>query len=157
MGSVTKAKKLEAGKVRDMHNEDLENDNDNEGFVPEQNELSPIGSHEVFEMTNKNVLKKRGRTEYEENSDPSENASKSDILVQLTKLAAIFEGVYEMFERWEYERTYTAWDAIKEIPNLSEDIRLEAFNLLDTKTKNDGFLKMTPEERANWINLMRKS
>ncbi|XP_074346117.1 uncharacterized protein At2g29880-like [Apium graveolens] len=54
----------------------------------------------------------------------------------------------------EQERTYTAWDAIKEIPNIDEDNRLEVLNLLDTKTKKDCFMKMTLEERAKWIHIM---
>ncbi|KAK1374243.1 hypothetical protein POM88_030436 [Heracleum sosnowskyi] len=157
LGSVAEAKKLEAGDVKYMHTDDLNYDTDNEEFVPEHNELSPIGSPEVFVVSNEKLLGKRGRTEYEKNSGSSGNTLESDILVQLTKLTAIFEGVYGMVEKWEHERTYTAWDAVKEVPDLSEDIRLEAFNLIDTKIKNDGFLKMTPEERADWINMMRKS
>ncbi|XP_051116739.1 uncharacterized protein LOC127241639 [Andrographis paniculata] len=41
--------------------------------------------------------------------------------------------------------------AIKEIPNLKEDIRLKAFDFLDTKSEKDRFFKMIIEEIANWI------
>lgn len=121
MGSVIEAKKLQVGEVRDKHTKYL--NYDNVELVPEQNELSPIGSLEIFEVSNKRLLGKRGRTEYEENSNPIGNTLESDILVQLTKLAAIFEGVYRMLEKWEHERTYTAWDTIKKVPNLSKDVR----------------------------------
>lgn len=158
LGGIVVAKKLEVGEVRDMHTDDLNYDTDNEGFVPEQNELPPRDSPEVFEVSNNKLLGKRGRTEYKENFNPSGNTPESEILVQLiTKLATISEDIFGMLEKLEHERTYTAWDVIKEVPNLSEDICLEAFNLLDTKTRIDGFLRMTPEERANWINMMRKS
>ena len=43
------------------------------------------------------------------------------------------------------------WDAIKEIPNLDADTRIKAFDLLVTKSQKDGFLKMSVEERAQWI------
>ncbi|KAK1403578.1 hypothetical protein POM88_003183 [Heracleum sosnowskyi] len=94
---------------------------------------------------------KKSRLEYEENSNSSENTLESEILVQLAKLTTMLENLYEMLKERKQERTYTSWDAIKEVPNLDEDVRLEAFNLLDTKPKIDGFLKMTLEERAKWI------
>ena len=77
---------------------------------------------------------------------------------QLDKLTTTFEGVYSLLEKRESllekrerDRAYTIWDAIEEIPNLDEDIRFKAFDLLDTKSKGDGFLKMAPEVRENWI------
>ncbi|ONI01334.1 hypothetical protein PRUPE_6G133700 [Prunus persica] len=43
------------------------------------------------------------------------------------------------------------WDAIKETPNLDERARYKAPSLLNTNTKKDAFLKMSPQERSNWI------
>ncbi|KAK1365831.1 Disease resistance protein [Heracleum sosnowskyi] len=157
LGSSTEARTLEAGEMRDLRIEDLAFDVDSEVFVLEQNDPSPKGSPNFFEVPRKKLPTKRGRVDYEGSSDSSANPPKSDIFQQLAKLTSTFEGVYGLLEKGEQERTYTAWDAIKEVPNLGEDIRLEAFNFLDTKTKKDGFLKMTPEERANWIhNMMSK-
>lgn len=102
-------------------------------------------------MPKKKLPTKRARRDSEGSSNSSSNNPKSDILENLAKLTTTFEGVYGLLQKRESERMYTVWDAIKEVPNLSEDVRLEAFNLLDTKTKKDGFLRMTPEERANWI------
>lgn len=158
LGSITEARTLEAGEGTDIRIDDLNYELDNEGFVSEQDDSISMGSPQVFEISKKKLPIKRGRTEYEGSSNSSGSTSKSDILEQLTKLTTTFEGVYGLLEKREHERRYTAWDAIKEVPNLSEDIRLEAFNLLETKTKKDGFLKMSPEERARWIlNMTRKS
>ncbi|KAK1377398.1 Disease resistance protein [Heracleum sosnowskyi] len=118
LGNSTEARTLEAGEMRDLRIDDLAFDVDSEVFVLEQNDPSPKGSPEVFEVPRKKLPTKR--------------------------------GVYGLLEKREQERTYTAWDAIKEVPNLG-------FNFLDTKTKKDDFLKMTSEERENWIhNMMSK-
>ncbi|XP_074346560.1 uncharacterized protein At2g29880-like [Apium graveolens] len=75
----------------------------------EHNNLSPIGFPEVFELSKKNFQPKEAKAR-----------------------------VYGLLQKWENEKIYTTWDAIKEVPNLSENVRLEPFNLLDTKTKKDG-------------------
>lgn len=147
LGNATDARTLQASEVQDTCIDDLTYDL--EEF--EQNNSPLTGSPEVFELPKKKLPTKRGRSEYEGGSKSSSNNPKSGILEQLAKLTTTFEGVYGLLQRRENEKMYTAWDAIKEVPNLSEDVRLEAFNLLDTKTKKDGFLRMTPEERANWI------
>ncbi|KAL8146051.1 hypothetical protein AgCh_003979 [Apium graveolens] len=147
LGSVTDARTLKASEVQETRIDDLSYNL--EGF--EQNNSSPIGSPEVFELSKKKLPTKRGRSEYEESSNSSGNNHKHNILEQLAKLTSTFEGVYGLLQKRGNEKTYTTWDAIKEVPNLSENVRLEAFNLLDTKIKKDGFFRMTPEERAIWI------
>ncbi|KAM7483020.1 hypothetical protein LguiB_007603 [Lonicera macranthoides] len=49
-------------------------------------------------------------------------------------------------------RSDNIWDVIKEIPNLDDNTRYMACDLLNTKAKKDLFLKMSLEERSSWIN-----
>ncbi|XP_050385108.1 LOW QUALITY PROTEIN: uncharacterized protein At2g29880-like [Argentina anserina] len=163
--NVTDATTLDVGERGDISIDNFEYDVENEVFVrPTQNDptlrsSSPLGCPEVLEVPkhrrNKN---KRGRAEYEGSSSSSGNISQGGIMEQLNKLTTTFEGVYSLLEKREsllekreMERGYTTWDVIMEIPNLDEDTCLMAFGLLNTKTKKDGFLKMTSTQRANWI------
>lgn len=144
---------LKAGEGRDLV--DLNANADNEGFVgPEHNDPPAMRSLEVLELPKNQLLSKRSRNEYDESSDLGEDALKSGILEQLTKLTKTFEGFYDLMQKREDERTYTTWDAIKEVSNLDANMRINAFNLLDTQTKKDGFLRMSPEEREEWITVM---
>ncbi|XP_075500123.1 uncharacterized protein At2g29880-like [Primulina tabacum] len=43
------------------------------------------------------------------------------------------------------------WDAIKEVPNLENRTRYKVFDLLNARSKKMAFLKMTIEERLEWI------
>ena len=56
-------------------------------------------------------------------------------------------------EKRERMRKSNIWDAIKEIPNLDDNTRYTAGDLLNTKAKKDLFLKMSPKEHSSWINL----
>ncbi|XP_062006038.1 uncharacterized protein At2g29880-like [Rosa rugosa] len=49
------------------------------------------------------------------------------------------------------ERQSKIWDAIMEIPNLDEATGFKTLELLDTKTKKDRFLNMSPQQRSKWI------
>ncbi|KAH6763661.1 hypothetical protein C2S51_014910 [Perilla frutescens var. frutescens] len=121
---------------------------------PSSGSTPPSGFPEMSEVsTQRRTQPKRSRAQYKATSGSTEN-----IMEEIKKLTNTFDGVYNlllkrdtMLEKRERERSYTTWDAIKEIPNLDEYIRLKAFDLLDTKPKKDNFLKMTIEERANWI------
>ncbi|XP_074347046.1 uncharacterized protein At2g29880-like [Apium graveolens] len=53
LGSSTEARTLEVDEVSELRIDDLNFDVDSEEFVLEQNGSSPIGSHEVFEMSKK--------------------------------------------------------------------------------------------------------
>ncbi|KAL6175998.1 hypothetical protein ACLB2K_052634 [Fragaria x ananassa] len=114
---------------------------------------------EVSEVPNqRRTRSKRSRNEYEGSSSSTGNTPQSGIMEHLDKLTTTFEGVYSLLEKRESllekrerDRAYTIWDAIEEIQNLDEDIRFKAFDLLDTKSKSHGFLKMAPKVRANWI------
>ncbi|KAH6789550.1 hypothetical protein C2S51_004556 [Perilla frutescens var. frutescens] len=162
LGSATDANTLGDDENRDSHIEDLTFDVENEVFVAlSQDELPSSGSTppsmlpEVPEGSiQRRNQPKRSRTQYEATSGSTEN-----IMAGIKKLSTTCEGVHNLLlkrdsilEKKEKEICcYTTWDAIKEIPNLDEDTRLKAFDLLDTKFRKDGFLKMTVEERANWI------
>ncbi|KAH6807511.1 hypothetical protein C2S51_028619 [Perilla frutescens var. frutescens] len=161
LGSATDAKTLGDDENRDARIEYLSFDAENEMFValsqdepPSSGSTLPSEFSEVSEVsTQRRTQPKRSRAQYETTSGSTEN-----IMEEIKKLTNTFDGVHNLLlkrdtiiEKRERERLYTSWDAIKEIPNLDEDIRLKAFDLLDTKSKKDGFLKMTIEERANWI------
>lgn len=109
------------------------------------------------EVPKNKLSTKKSRAEYEEGSNSGGNHLESEIIVQLTKLTTVAEKVHELFKKMVEERTSSesdAWDAIREVPNLAEEIRIKAFKLLDTQPKKDGFLKMTHEERAKWMLMM---
>ena len=54
-------------------------------------------------------------------------------------------------EKKEKERKSNIWDAIKETPNLDSSARYKALAMLNTKTKKDVFLNMSPEEHSKWL------
>ncbi|KAH6800846.1 hypothetical protein C2S52_001310 [Perilla frutescens var. hirtella] len=161
LGSATDANTLGEDENRDVRIEDLTFDTENEAFValsqdepPSSGSTPPSGLPEVPEgSTQRRNQPKRSRTQYEATSGSNEN-----IMEEFKKISNTIGEVHNLLlkrdtilEKREKERSCTTWDAIKEIPNLDEDTRLKAFDLLDTKSKKDGFLKMAVEERANWI------
>ncbi|KAB2611218.1 hypothetical protein D8674_019250 [Pyrus ussuriensis x Pyrus communis] len=50
-----------------------------------------------------------------------------------------------------HKKQNSIWDAIKEILNLDEPACYQAVALLDTKTKKDAFLKISPKKKSNLI------
>ncbi|KAK1363762.1 hypothetical protein POM88_039323 [Heracleum sosnowskyi] len=98
LGSSTKARTLEAGEMRDLRIDDLAFDVDSAVFVLEQNDPSPKGSPEVFEVPRKKLPTKRGRVDYEGSSDSSANPPKSDIFQQLAKLTSLLK---EFMDCWK--------------------------------------------------------
>ncbi|WCJ24335.1 hypothetical protein M5689_006302 [Euphorbia peplus] len=158
LGSETDARTFEDGDNRDVRIEDFTYDAENKVFVglsqtdPSFGSARPLESPELSEVPNQRRSQaKRSRAQYQANSSSTENIPQNAAMEEIKKLTTTVQGVYNLLENRERERAYTTWDAIKEIPNLDEDIRIKAFDLLDTKSKKDGFLKMTLGERANWI------
>ncbi|XP_057791209.1 uncharacterized protein At2g29880-like [Salvia miltiorrhiza] len=166
LGSATDARTLGVDENRAPHIEELNYDAENEAFVglaqddpPSSGSKSPLVFPEVPEIsTQKRAAAKRSRAQFDINSGHTENSSHHDFMAEVKKITNIFDGVHillekrdTMLEKRQRERSYTTWDAIKEIPDLDEDVRIKAFDLLDTKTKKNEFLKMTVEERARWI------
>ncbi|KAM7462226.1 hypothetical protein LguiA_030347 [Lonicera macranthoides] len=158
LGSATDARTLGASEGIEVSIEDLEYDVDSNAFIrPNYNDTSfhstsPLQSPEFLEVPMQGTTqKKRNRTDYEGSSSSSKNTPQGGVIEKLDKISTSFEGIYSLLEKREKERQYTIWDAIKEIPNLEEDTRFKAVELLDTKGKKDVFLKMSPEERSSWI------
>ncbi|KAL1189885.1 hypothetical protein V5N11_026896 [Cardamine amara subsp. amara] len=63
-------------------------------------------------------------------------------------------------KRWEKEaednkeaedKANNVWDAIKEIPDLDEDLRYEAMTLVHSLGIKSGFVNMSIAERNGWI------
>lgn len=57
----------------------------------------------------------------------------------------------EAEEREAEKRKNNVWDAIKEIPDLEQDICYDAVTTIHTLKMKDVFLRMTVEERLGWI------
>ncbi|KAH6778645.1 hypothetical protein C2S51_009957 [Perilla frutescens var. frutescens] len=143
LGSATDAKTLGDDESRDVRIKNLAFDPENKAFVAlSQDEPLSSGSTpssglpKVSEgSTQRRNQPKRSRAQCEATSDSFEN-----IMEEIKKLSNTFEEVHNLLlkrdiilEKRKRERSYTTWDTIKEIPNLDEDIRLKAFNLLNTK------------------------
>lgn len=139
---------LETNEISDIRIDDLDYDINDEGFVQKDNG-STLGSSEIFKLTKKKLPIKRSRNDHEEGSNLNENTLLPSILEHVTKLGTSLERINDSLQKRENE--ITTWDAIKEVPDVDDHIRFEAFNLLDCETKKDGFLKMTLEERARWM------
>ena len=85
------------------------------------------------------------------------------IFLSIDSIAANFRGVHSLLEKREKDREKSEMekrekerqscilDAIKETPNLDERSRYKVVALLTNKTKKEAFLKMSSEERSNWI------
>ncbi|KAH6775054.1 hypothetical protein C2S52_012615 [Perilla frutescens var. hirtella] len=159
LGIATDANTLGEDENRDAHIEDLTFDPESDAFVAlSQDDQSPSGftppSEQLPEVTESSTQRpkqpKRSRTQYEATSGSSEK-----IMEEVKTLFGEVHGLLlkrdSVLEKTEKERSYTTWDAIKEIPNLDADTRIKAFDLLVTKSQKDGILKMSVEERAHWI------
>ncbi|XP_057786349.1 uncharacterized protein At2g29880-like [Salvia miltiorrhiza] len=166
LGSATDARTLGVDENRALHIEDLNYDAENEAFVglaqddpASSGSKSPLVFPEVPEVsTQRKAAAKRTRAQFDINSGLTENSSHHDFMSEVKKITNTFDGVHSllekpetMLEKRQRERSYTTWDAIKEISDLDDDVRMKAYDLLDTKTKKDRFLKMTVAERSSWI------
>ncbi|ONI28201.1 hypothetical protein PRUPE_1G130600 [Prunus persica] len=71
----------------------------------------------------------------------------------IDSIATDFRGVHNLLAKKVKKREQQSymWDAIKETLNLDERACYKALSLLNTNTKKDAFLKMSYEERSNWI------
>ena len=93
------------------------------------------------------TTKKRKKTETEGKSSSLEtNSSQSELVDKLTHTIDKLTDTINSFATGD-----SCWDAIKEIPHLDNRSRFKALKILNTRAKKIEFLKMTPEERADWI------
>ncbi|CAL9016806.1 unnamed protein product [Prunus brigantina] len=115
---------------------------------------SPLGSEVPTEKPSRN---KRNRSEYEVSSSSVGTNNQAKVLESLSigieTISANFVKISNLMEKRERDRDRERdiWDAIKEIPNLDDNTRYMAGELLSNKAKKDLFLKMSLEERSSWI------
>ncbi|XP_073147701.1 uncharacterized protein At2g29880-like [Henckelia pumila] len=90
--------------------------------------------------------KKRDRTDFELKSRTSKNID-PDVMQKLScnleKAASKIESIGAVDDN--------CWDAIKEVPDLENRTQFIVLDLLNTRAKKMVFLKMTIEERLEWI------
>ncbi|XP_073121138.1 uncharacterized protein At2g29880-like [Henckelia pumila] len=90
--------------------------------------------------------KKRDRTDFELKSRTSKNID-PDVMQKLScnleKAASKIESIGAVDDN--------CWDAIKEVPDLDNRTRFIVLDLVNTRAKKTAFLKMTIEERLEWI------
>ncbi|XP_057785860.1 uncharacterized protein At2g29880-like [Salvia miltiorrhiza] len=150
VGSATDARTIGVDESRGPLIEELNYDVDNDAFValgqddpPLSGSKSPLESTEVpVESTKRRAPAKRSKCQFETNSGHTENSSHQELMVEIKKITSTMDRVESLFvkrdtmlERREQEKSNTTWDAIKEIPDLSDDARMTAFDLLVTKSQ----------------------
>ncbi|CAL2265627.1 unnamed protein product [Prunus armeniaca] len=115
---------------------------------------SPLGSEVPTEKPSRN---KRNRSKYEVSSSSAGTNNQAKVLENLSigieAISTNFVKISNLMEKRERDRDreMDIWDAIKEIPNLDDNTRYMAGELLSNKAKKDLFLKMSLEERSSWI------
>ncbi|KAF3432579.1 hypothetical protein FNV43_RR27319 [Rhamnella rubrinervis] len=123
---------------------------DNQDFLHRSSSPRQDTPHVPFQYMSSEVPptnKKRNRTELEGKSSSLEtNSSQSDVVDKLSHTIDKLTDTINSFATGD-----SCWDAIKEIPNLDNRTRFKALKILNTRAKKIEFLKMTPEERADWI------
>ncbi|KAL6279790.1 hypothetical protein ACE6H2_016671 [Prunus campanulata] len=104
--------------------------------------------------------RKKPKTEFEANNNSVETITRAELVekvyVGMDSIAAItteIRGMHSLMEKREKERekTNNVWDAIKETPNLDNRARYKALGLVHKLGMKNAFLKMSPEERSEWI------
>ncbi|TQE10335.1 hypothetical protein C1H46_004047 [Malus baccata] len=131
----------------------------NSGFGWDANTKRFVADDEVWEECFRAHPNQTSIREMKQNRIPraSETTNQARIMeiisLTLSSIATDFRGIHSLLEKRDKdrERQNSIWDAIMETPNLDEPAHYQAIALLDTKTKKDAFLKMSPEERSNWI------
>nr|GLL36841.1 uncharacterized protein At2g29880-like [Ipomoea trifida] len=104
---------------------------------------------EINEATStKYFSKKRNRTELcDENSLVEDRSNILEKLsICLDSIAADFHSLVQ-----KREKRNNCWNAIKELPGLDNDTRFKAIEWLNTETKKNIFLEMSPQDRYKWI------
>ncbi|KAL6269752.1 hypothetical protein ACE6H2_026663 [Prunus campanulata] len=125
LGDDTDARTYEVGESRPTRLQDT-----NEAFLPSQNETS----YQSLSSANNNSVETITRAELVEK-----------VYVGMDSIATITTEIRER------EKTNNVWDAIKETPNLDNRARYKALGLVHKLGMKNAFLKMSPEERSEWI------
>ncbi|ONH90570.1 hypothetical protein PRUPE_8G061600 [Prunus persica] len=118
-----------------------------EGFIYDAaNETFVAPSFEAPQ--GKTSQNKRSRSEYEGSSNSIGSTNQAKVL---ETISTNFEKIYVLMEKRQRNRENSIWDAMKDVPNLDDNVQYKLVELLNTKVKQDMFLKMSPEERSSWI------
>ncbi|KAH6771355.1 hypothetical protein C2S52_016158 [Perilla frutescens var. hirtella] len=148
LGIAIDANTLGEDENRNARIEDLTFDPENDAFValsqddqPPSSFTPPSGQPEVTKSsTQRPKQAKRSRTQYKATSGSSEK-----IMEEVKTLFGEVHGLLlkrdSELEKREKERSYTTWDAIKEIPNLDADTRIKAFDLFVTNMEHHEILE----------------
>lgn len=176
----TDATTYEVNENRDIRIEDFSYDPTSDAFIapntyepsyqppsPHQSSLPPESSFNSHATKEKKSQSKRSRSEYEGGSTSlginDHTKTLENLSIGIENISTNFERIYSLMEkrerdrelneleRREKERGSNIWTALKETPNLDDNARYKAADLLNTKVKKDMFLKMSPEERSSWI------
>ncbi|VFQ69725.1 unnamed protein product [Cuscuta campestris] len=101
-----------------------------------------------------NVQGKRSRDDFENRKGKKVSKTQDEVLVNLSSgfgiIVKSFDKICGLMEKRE-SRESGLLDAMNETPGLTDDECFMALDLLNTKAKQDFFLKMTPEQRLSWI------
>lgn len=152
--------------VRDFGLESFSYDSNNDAFIspnyqPQSLDQCNTPSHAPLGSeipTEKSSRHKRSRSEYggSSNSIGTNNQVKilENLSVSVETIAINFEKISNLMEKRERDKEMKndVWGAIKEIPNLEDKTCFMIVDLLNTKAKEEFFLKMSPEGRLSWIN-----
>ncbi|KAF3455437.1 hypothetical protein FNV43_RR00064 [Rhamnella rubrinervis] len=109
------------------------------------NFTSHLINSEVLPTTKKNKMNIEGKS-----SSFEPNSCQSDVLNNIVQNIGELKQTIASIE----SREVSCWDVIKEIPNLDQCASFKVLKLLNTRAKRMDFLKMTPEERSDWINFL---
>lgn len=156
LGEDTDARTVEVEDNRVGGLDDLEYDPLTETFIQSDTHDTLPQSPSLGDFTSQPMnsevpptTRKRNRVEVDGKSGSFDaNSYHSDAINKLTKTINEFKQTIDSID----VRQQCCWDVIKEIPNLDNRARFKALKLLNTRVKKMEFLKMTPEERSEWIN-----
>lgn len=97
---------------------------------------------------------KRSRADYEQSSNSKGVATQAAVLENLSsgfgEIVTSFKTICGIMEKRESTNS-ECWIAIQETPGLNNGAQFFALSFLNTKTKQDTFLKMSPDQRLDWI------
>ena len=112
-----------------------------------------------MENNGSSASKKRNRIELEKNNSSTNDVSEAEVLKRLSlgigSIATDFNKMYSLMEKRE-SRDKECWDALMKTPNLDDETRYTAYELLNTKALKDLFLNMSKEQRFKWFEMKTK-
>lgn len=138
--------------------EDLQFDVDSDAFVTKdsyvdttfdftQNTESPEDG-----LMQGTMKKKRSRTEFDRNSNLGGDNFQGATFDKLDKISSSIDIMVDLLKKKDMGKV-PIWDAINEIPNLTEINRFKAMEIFETTsgTMDRVFLQMSREDRSKWI------